>query len=249
MKFKTTLVAFLMMTAVSSAFANNLMIDEKSTSYDPSAALTEINSSIAAATVSTAEYNVSLRPVMTDYNYEGKYLLDNEGAPYKRPESYITHGLNGYILGARGKSTLNTLYSFNALELTVENKTTNPLIIDLNSSAVQIGDFYGQPFVTGKISEAGKVVQPNLIVAPNDKKTAVLYRSDAKQVSSSFAGSLYNAYIFNPAAIDFDHIKFQGSFKINSNTTTVSGESNISAEMQKKYDLITQYNVARERDK
>ncbi len=243
MKLKTAFLTLLMVASVSTAFANNLMIDEKSKVYDPKAALTEINSSLAAATTSTDAYTLSLRPVLTDYNAEGKYLLDNEGAPYKRPESYITHGLNGYILYARGKSVLNTLYTFNALELTAENKTAQPLIIDLNNSAVQIGTFYGAPYVGDKFKNAGQGLQANLIVAPNDKKTVTLYRTDLQQVSSKYAGSLYNARIFTPAALDFAHIPFQASLKVNGEYATVSGESAIPAELQTKYDLITQYNL------
>ena len=63
--------------------------------------------------------------------------------------------------------------------LSIENKTNEPLYIDLNSSVITICGYYGKPLIEGiKFSESSTANMPPLIVMPKQKIEKILYRND-----------------------------------------------------------------------
>ena len=221
------------------ANANNLMLDEKSKAYNYLTALTEINNSIAPvglAEMETAKF--AIRPFFHSHIMSGESL--HNGLPYQKPKSMLEKA-NGYIFRARGKSFALEAMPLAGIELAVKNKKVDaPLVIDINNSAMQIGDFYGQPFYTGKFMGQGDFKQPNLLVPPQQTKTVKLFRSDATFDSSIIGRGVWAGWRLPVRPVDFNKIHAELTLKIDDKYVSVITDGKISEAMQKKYDLAAQ---------
>lgn len=230
----TLLAALLFPTMV---FANNLWIDEKSKDYKADDAIKEINHAITTrGTADTSEYLLSVRPILTNRNINGRILFFDSGFdPYTKPESFLKHNASGYILQTRGKSYMSMQYVYGAILLEAQNKTSQPLVIDISQSAAQVGEFYGQLFYLDQYNDKQKTVQPYFIVPPNQSKSIFLLRSDAENKSG--------AWLFPVTPIDFNNIKIEASLKVGDKYVTLSGTGAIPQEIQDKYDMEKQWNA------
>ena len=142
-----TLFSALFLTSV--AKASNLMIDEKSKTYDFKQALMEINNSITAfGMVKTETAILCIKPFFLTHIMSGSSTSYNR-LPFQKPKSMLEKA-NGYIFKAVGKSFATEAYPLAGVFLMVENKKDEPLVIDMNNSVLQVGNFYGQPFYAGK---------------------------------------------------------------------------------------------------
>ena len=118
----------------------------------------------------------------------------------------------------------------------VENKKDEPLVIDVNNSALQVGNFYGQPFYSGKFMDQGRFTQPNLIIPPKQRKSVPLFRSDAEFKSAT----LYQGWFLKPEPVDFNKIHAEVALKIGDKYVMVTADGAIPEEIQKKYDQAAQ---------
>ena len=232
-------LVFVMMV-VSTAFANNLMIDEKSKMYDYKLALDEINNAITTtATTENDAVRLSIKPFFSHFIMSGESLTFN-GLPYSKPKSFVKNNANGYIVLARGKSFATGSYPLAGIELTAVNKKDRPLVIDINNSAIQVLDFYGQPFYTGQFKEQGNFVQPNLIIPPKHTRTVKLFRSDAEFHSTRIMNGVWAGWFLPVRPVNFDNIQAEASFKIDNEYITLSANGSLPKEIQQKYDLEKQ---------
>ena len=225
--------------AANLADARNLMIDEKSKTYSHLTALTEINNSIAPVGLAeTDAAKFAIRPFFHSHIMSGESL--HNGLPYQKPKS-ILEKANGYIFRARGKSFAIEAMPLAGIELAVKNKKEDaPLVIDINNSAMQIADFYGQPFYSGKFMGQGDFNQPNLFVPPKQIKTVKLFRSDAKFSSAMIGRGVWAGWLLPVAPVNFDKIHAELTLKIDDKYVSVSTDSAIPETVQKKYDLAAQ---------
>ena len=228
-----TLISALFLTSV--ANAANLMIDEKSKTYDFKQALMEINNSITAfGMVKTETAILCIKPFFLTHIMSGSSTSYN-GLPFQKPKSMLEKA-NGYIFKADGKSFATEAYPLAGVFLMVENKKDEPLVIDMNNSALQVGNFYGQPFYAGKFMNQGRFTQPNLIIPPKQRKSVLLYRSDAEFKSGPF----YSGWFLTPEPVNFNQIHAEVALKIDGKYVTVSADGAIPEEIQKKYDQAAQ---------
>lgn len=238
---KKSLLAALCSALLISSLANagNLMIDEKSQAYNYKTALDEINNSITA--VGKAENDAAkftIKPFFHSYIMSGDVFMSN-GLPYQKPKSMLEKA-NGYVFRARGKSFATEALTLAGVELTAENKKDEPLVIDINSSALQIGSFYGQPFYTGQFAEQGKFNQPNLLIPPKQSKIVKLYRSDAKFSSTTVMRGVWAGWTLPVFSVDFNNIHVEATLKVDDKYLSVIAEGAIPEDIQKKYDQATQ---------
>ena len=232
-KIVSALAAALLFGSVASAA--NLMIDEKSKTYDPKTALAEINNSMTAiGMVETEAAKLTIKPFFHSFAVSGNTLGFN-GLPYQKPKSMLEKA-DGYVFLARGKSFALESYPLAGIFLMAENKKDEPLVIDINNSVMQFANFYGQPFYTGKFVNQGNSNQPNLFIPPKQAKTVLLYRSDAKFEQHSFATGWY----LPPTPVDFNKIHAEITLKVDDKYVFVAADGAIPEEIQKKYDQATQ---------
>ncbi len=231
--FLTALASISLITSVASAA--NLMIDEKSKVYDYKTALDEINNSITAVgMLETETAKIGIKPFFHTFVMSGSSISYN-GLPFQKPKSMLGKA-NGYIFKAVGKSFATEAYPLAGVFMMVENKKDEPLVIDINKSALQVGNFYGQPFYSGKFMDQGRFSQPNLIIPPKQSKSVLLYRSDAEFESGTF----YRGWFLKAESVDFDHLHAEVSLKIDDKYVTVLADGAIPEEIQKKYDQAVQ---------
>ena len=233
---KTLLMAVataLLITSVTDSA--NLMLDEKSKTYDFKQALQEINESMTAVgTVETDAAKISIKPFFHSHIMSGSSISRN-GLPFQKPKSMLEKA-NGYVFKAVGKSFATEAYPLAGVFMMVENKKDEPLVIDMNNSALQVGSFYGQPFYSGKFMDQGRFTQPNLIIPPKQSKSVLLYRSDAEFKSAT----LYQGWFIKPEPVDFNKIHAEVALKIGDKYVTVSADGAIPENIQKKYDQAAQ---------
>jgi hypothetical protein len=234
---KKTLVSALAaaMLLTSAASAANLMLDEKSKTYDFKQALQEINESMTAVgTVETDTAKISIKPFFHSHIMSGSSISRN-GLPFQKPKSMLEKA-NGYVFKAVGKSFATEAYPLAGVFMMVENKKDEPLVIDMNNSALQVGNFYGQPFYSGKFMDQGRFTQPNLIIPPKQSKSVLLYRSDAEYI----AVTLCHGWFLKAEPVDFNKIHAEVALKIGDKYVTVSADGAIPENIQKKYDQAAQ---------
>ena len=236
-KILSVLVAAMLAGSVASAA--NLMIDEKSKTYDYSTAMDEINNSITAVgTAETETAKITIKPFFHSYIMSGDVFMDN-GLPFQKPKSMLEKA-NGYVFTARGKSFATGAQTLAGVELVAENKKDEPLVIDINNSALQIGDFYGQPFYTGKFMEQGNFNQPNLLIPPKQSKAVRLFRSDATFSSRTIMRGVWASWQIPVVPVDFNKIHAEVTLKVDDKYVSVAADGAIPEEIQKKYDQATQ---------
>lgn len=229
----TALASALLFSSV--AGAANLMIDEKSKSYDYKAALAEINNSMTAIGVAETETaQFFIKPFFHSFVVSGSAIAYN-GLPFQKPKSMLEKA-NGYIFASRGKSFAIESMPMAGIVLMVVNKKEKPLVIDINNSVLHFANFYGQPFYAGKYADQGNYSQPNLLVPPKQSKTVVLYRSDAKFESHPFSTGWY----LPPTPVDFNKIHAEATLKVDDKYVYIVADGAIPEEIQKKYDQATQ---------
>ena len=229
----STLAATMLLTSAVSAA--NLMLDEKSKTYDFKQALQEINESMTAVgMVETDVAKIGIKPFFHSHIMSGSSISYN-GLPFQKPKSMLEKA-NGYVFKAVGKSFATEAYPLAGVFMMVENKKDEPLVIDMNNSALQVGSFYGQPFYSGKFMDQGRFTQPNLIIPPKQSKSVLLYRSDAEFKSAT----LYSGWFLRPEPVDFNKIHAEVSLKIGDKYVSVAADGAIPEEIQKKYDQATQ---------
>lgn len=217
------------------ANAANLMLDEKSKTYDFKQALQEINESMTAVgMVETDSVKIGIKPFFHSHIMSGSSISRN-GLPFQKPKSMLEKA-NGYVFKAVGKSFATEAYPLAGVFLMVENKKDEPLVIDMNNSALQVGSFYGQPFYSGKFMDQGRFTQPNLIIPPKQSKSVLLYRSDAEFISVT----LCQGWFLKAEPVDFNKIHAEVSLKIGDKYVSVAADGAIPEEIQKKYDQATQ---------
>ena len=215
--------------------AANLMLDEKSKTYDFKQALQEINESMTAVgMVETESAKIGIKPFFHSHIMSGNSISYN-GLPFQKPKSMLEKA-NGYVFRAVGKSFATEAYPLAGVFLMVENKKDEPLVIDMNNSALQIGNFYGQPFYSGKFMDQGRFTQPNLIIPPKQSKSVLLFRSDAEFKSAT----LYQGWFLKPEPVDFNMIHAEVALKIGDKYVMVTADGAIPEEIQKKYDQAAQ---------
>ena len=215
--------------------AANLMLDEKSKTYDFKQALQEINESITAVgMVETDVAKIGIKPFFHSHIMSGSSISRN-GLPFQKPKSMLEKA-NGYVFKAVGKSFATEAYPLAGVFMMVENKKDEPLVIDMNNSALQVGSFYGQPFYSGKFMDQGRFTQPNLIIPPKQSKSVLLYRSDAEYI----AVTLCHGWFLKAEPVDFNKIHAEVALKIGDKYVTVSADGAIPEEIQKKYDQAAQ---------
>ncbi len=235
--FLTALASALLVTSVTSAA--NLMIDLKSKAYDYGVALDEINNSITATgSAENESAKLTIKPFFHSYIMSGDRFNSN-GLPFQKPKSMLEKA-NGYIFYARGKSYAIEAISLAGVELTATNKKDEPLVIDVNNSALQICDFYGQPFYAGQFSQQGKFAQPNLLIPPKQSKTVQLFRSDAKFKSTTIMRGVWAGWFLPVVSVDFNKIHAEATLKVDDKYISVIADGAIPEEVQKKYDQAAQ---------
>ena len=103
---KTICIALVAMSFSGVAAARCLLLNEKNKTYTVPDALKEINASITSrASVSTPDYDIIASPFIDDYVASHTQMV-MWAYPYEKPESYLKHKENGYIVRSRGKSFL-----------------------------------------------------------------------------------------------------------------------------------------------
>ena len=215
--------------------AANLMLDEKSKTYDFKQALQEINGSITAVgIVETDAAKIGIKPFFHSHIMSGSSISYN-GLPFQKPKSMLEKA-NGFVFKAVGKSFATEAYPLAGVFMIVENKKDEPLVIDMNNSALQVGNFYGQPFYSGKFMDQGRFTQPNLIIPPKQRKSVPLFRSDAEFKSAT----LYQGWFLKPEPVDFNKIHAEVALKIGDKYVMVTADGAIPEEIQKKYDQAAQ---------
>ena len=215
--------------------AANLMLDEKSKTYDFKQALQEINGSITAVgIVETDAAKIGIKPFFHSHIMSGSSISYN-GLPFQKPKSMLEKA-NGYVFKAVGKSFATEAYPLAGVFMIVENKKDEPLVIDMNNSALQVGNFYGQPFYSGKFMDQGRFTQPNLIIPPKQRKSVPLFRSDAEFKSAT----LYQGWFLKPEPVDFNKIHAEVALKIGDKYVMITADGAIPEEIQKKYDQAAQ---------
>lgn len=223
------------MLIASTVNAANLMLDEKSKTYDFKQALQEINGSITAVgIVETDAAKIGIKPFFHSHIMSGSSISYN-GLPFQKPKSMLEKA-NGYVFKAVGKSFATEAYPLAGVFMIVENKKDEPLVIDMNNSALQVGNFYGQPFYSGKFMDQGRFTQPNLIIPPKQRKSVPLFRSDAEFKSAT----LYQGWFLKPEPVDFNKIHAEVALKIGDKYVMVTADGAIPEEIQKKYDQAAQ---------
>lgn len=236
-KIVSALTASLLFCSVVSAA--NLMIDEKSKAYDHKLALDEINDSITAVgSVETETAKIKIKPFFHSYIMSGEVFMNN-GLPFQKPKSMLEKA-NGYIFTARGKSFATGAHTLAGVILSVENKKDDPLVIDVNSSALQIGEFYGQPFYTGQFVQQGNFTQPNLLIPPKQSKTVNFFRSDASFSSTTVMRGVWAGWTLPVKPVDFNKIHAELTLKVDDKYVSVIADGIIPEEVQKKYDQAVQ---------
>ena len=234
----TTFAAALLVSSVTGA--TNLMIDEKSKTYDYKTALQEINVSMTAVgMVETDTAAIGIKPFFHTHILNGSSISYN-GLPFQKPKSMLEKA-NGYVFKAVGKSFATEAYPLAGVFLMVQNKKDEPLVIDMNNSVLQVGTFYGRPFYAGKFMDQGRFTQPNLIIPPKQRRSVLLYRSDAEFKSATH----YSGWFLKPEPVDFNRIHAEVSLKIDGKYVTVSADGAIPDSIQKKYDQAAQMAVVR----
>lgn len=230
---KTICIALAAMSFSGVAAARCLLLNEKNKTYTVPDALKEINASITSrASVSTPDYDIIASPFIDDYVASHTQMV-MWAYPYEKPESYLKHKENGYIVRSRGKSFLTTLYTYHGVMVGIQNKSSKPLVIDVNNSTIQIGKYNGQPFYTGRFINQGANQQPNIIVPPGTMKAVVLHRADANPVSGE--------WVYPPGPLDFDHLKVNLYLKVNDTYVSLVADGGIPENVQEKYDMAMQW--------
>lgn len=233
----SALLTTLLFTSMVSA--NNLMIDVKSKAYDPEAAIDEINDSITAVgSAETDTVKLIIKPFFHTFIMSGE-VFANTGLPFQKPKSMLEKA-NGYIFTARGKSFALEAQPLAGVELTAINKKDEPLVIDVNNSALQIGDFYGQPFYAGQFMQQGNFTQPNLLIPPKQSKTVRFFRSDAKFSSTTIMRGVWAGWLLPVTSVDFNKIHAEVTLKVDDKYVSVTADGAIPEEIQKKYDQAAQ---------
>lgn len=241
-KIVSALAVALLVGSVASAA--NLMIDEKSKTYDYNTAMDEINSSITAVgSAETETAKITIKPFLHSYIMSGDVFMNN-GLPFQKPKSMLEKA-NGYVFTARGKSFATGAQTLAGVTLFVENKKDEPLVIDVNSSALQIADFYGQPFYTGQFAQQGNFTQPNLLIPPKQSKTVNFFRSDATFSSTRVMRGVWASWQLPVKPVDFNNIHAELTLKVDDKYVSVAADGAIPEEIQKKYDQATQMVTAK----
>ncbi len=236
-KLVSALAAALLFGSVASAA--NLMIDEKSKTYDYNTAMDEINNSITAVgSTETETAKITIKPFFHSYIMSGDVFMNN-GLPFQKPKSMLEKA-NGYIFTARGKSFATGAQTLAGVTLTVDNKKDEPLVIDVNNSALQIADFYGQPFYTGQFVQQGNFTQPNLLIPPKQTKAVNFFRSDATFSSTHFMRGTWASWQLPVKPVDFNNIHAELTLKVDDKYVSVAADGAIPEEIQKKYDQAAQ---------
>ena len=228
----------------SAASAANLMIDETSKTYSHTTALAEINDSITAVgTIETDTMKISIKPFFHSFILKGNVMegetVSNNGLPYKRPKSMLEKA-NGYIFKSKGKVAATESLPLAGVVLKTENKTSKPLVIDIESSAMQIGNFSGPPVRTlNDMEQGGGLGRNKLMIPPKQSKTVLLFRSDAEYHTPSYQSSSIGFFL--PAtSVDFNNLHAEVALNVDGKYVTVTADGAIPAEIQKKYDQAAQ---------
>ena len=224
--------------------AANLMIDERSKTYSHTAALLEINDSITAVgTAETGTMKLTVKPFFHSFILKGNVMSGNaiteNGLPYKKPKSMLEK-TNGYIFKAKGKSVATESLPLAGVVLTAENKSARPVLIDIESSVIQIPDFSGPPVRTlNDMEQGGGLGRDMLMIPPKQTKTVLLYRSDVRYHTPSYKSS--STGLFLPAtSVDFNKLHAEVALNVDGKYVSITADGAIPEEIQKKYDQAAQ---------
>jgi len=238
----TALATTLFFSSVTSAA--NLMIDENSKTYSHTTALAEINDSITAVgTTETGTMKLSVKPFFHSFILNGNVMSGNaiteNGLPYKKPKSMLEKA-NGYIFKAKGKSVVTESLPLAGVILTAENKSTRPLLIDIENSVIQIADFSGPPVRTlNDMEQGGGLGRNKLMIPPKQSKTVLLFRSDAEYHTPSYKSSSIG--VFLPAtSVDFNKLHAEVALNVDGKYISITADGAIPENIQKKYDQAAQ---------
>ena len=239
----------ILLTAIATALlfssvvsAANLMIDENSKTYSHTTALAEINDSITA--VGTAEngtMKVKIKPFFHSFILKGNvmegYTVSNNGLPYKKTKSMLEK-TNGYIFKAKEKVIAIESLPLAGVTLTAENKMNKPLIIDLDKSVMQLGNFTG-PVLTVNGMNQGALNPSKLVIEPKQSKTVLLFRSDGSFHTPTYKSSS-TGYFLPATSVDFNKIHAEVALSVGGTYVSVTADGAIPDAIQKKYDQAAQ---------
>ena len=238
----TALATALLFSSVVSAA--NLMIDENSKNYSHTTALAEINDSITAVgTTETGKMKITIKPFFHSFILKGNvmegYTVSNNGLPYKKPKSMLEKA-NGYIFKSKGKVVATESLPLAGVVLEAENKMSKPLLIDIESSVLQIADFSGPPVRTlNDMEQGGGLGRNKLMIPPKQSKTVLLFRSDAEYHTPSYKSS--SVGLFLPAtSVDFNKLHAEVALNVDGKFVSITADGAIPEEIQKKYDQAAQ---------
>ena len=236
----TALAAALFLSAKASAA--NLMIDENAKAYNHTTALIEINDSITAVGIAeTGMMKVQIKPFFHSFVLKGNvmegYTVSNNGLPYKKPKSMLEKA-NGYIFKAKGKVEATESLPLAGITLTVENKMNKPLIIDLDKSVMQLGDYSGRMLTVNGMDQ-GALNPSKLVLEPKQSRTVLLFRTDGVYHTPSYKSSA-TGYFLPATSVDFDKLHAEVALHVGGTYVSVTANGAIPEAIQKKYDQAAQ---------
>ena len=236
----TALAAALLISA--EAGAANLMIDENSKTYSHKTALFEINDSITAVgTSETGTMKITIKPFFHSFILKGNvmegYTVSDNGLPYKKPKSMLEK-TNGYIFKAKGKEAATESLPLAGVVLTIENKVSKPLVIDLDQSVMQLGDYSGRMLTVDGMDQ-GALNPSKLVLEPKQSKTVLLFRTDGVYHTPSYKSSA-TGYFLPATSVDFDKLHAEVALHVGGTYVSVTANGAIPEAIQKKYDQAAQ---------
>lgn len=140
--------------------------------FDPSVLTFSPDTMVTTYQDSEIEINIS-NPIYQSF------FADIKGLPFynKLIDSSFTQ-----VIRLSALTTKNATYDYYVCvgaNLSFKNKTTSPIYIDLNNSAITIGSYYGKPLLENiRFSESAQADLPPLIIMPNQTIEKNLYRND-----------------------------------------------------------------------
>ncbi|MBR4908497.1 MAG: hypothetical protein IKZ43_05760 [Acidaminococcaceae bacterium] len=236
----TALAAALLIS--SAASAANLMIDENSKVYSHKTAVFEINDSITAVgTAETGTMKITIKPFFHSFILKGNvkegYTVSDNGLPYKKPKSMLEK-TNGYIFKAKGKEAATESLPLAGVVLTAENKVSSPLVIDLEQSVMQLGNYSGRMLTVDGMDQ-GALNPSKLVLEPKQSKTVLLFRTDGVYHTPSYKSSA-RGYFLPATPVDFNKLHAEVALHVGGMYVTVTADGAIPEAIQKKYDQAAQ---------
>lgn len=124
------------------------------------------------------------QPIIQDFGKSDKAInlynkiVDKESKQIFRHDNLTTVGVDYRYFVCTG------------VALTFKNKSASPIYIDLNSSAISIGSYYGKPLLENiRFAEGAPANLPPLLIMPNQTLTKNFYRND--YVYKTKGGSIF----------------------------------------------------------